>query len=94
MIAGLATHEYLMAQEGTYVLGGKAVRIVEESTLAVRDPTPYERLVLDAYFPQDPARLSCVGQATRISEGNVSLTFVVKSQSKSRSHDAPVTRRR
>ena len=94
MIAGLATHEWLMARDGPYLLGGKVVRIVDEATFAVREPTPYERLVLDAYFLQDPARLPCAGHATRITESNVLLTFVVGLQSKSHSHDADVTGRK
>ena len=94
MIAGLATHADLMARDGPYVLGGREVRIVDESTFAVREPTPNERLVLDAYFLQDPARLPCAGHATRLSQGNVLLTFVVGSKSKSRSDDVGVTGRK
>jgi len=81
-----------MEREGPYLLGEREVRIVDEATLAVRDPTPNERLMLDAHFLQDPTRLPCAGHTTRISERNVLLTFVVSSMSKSHSNDAPVTR--
>ena len=88
MIAGLATHADLMARDGPYVLGGREVRIVDEQTFTVREPTPHERLVLDAHFLHNPTLLlntiKQIGQAEVFGMGDAVLSYLVAADDRSR----------
>ena len=62
MIAGLATHEWLLEDLGPYIVGGLEVRIVVAPSCAVRIPTPDERRALDAYLSEPATRDPTTGE--------------------------------
>ena len=62
MIAGIATHSWLLDRVGRYLVGAIEVLIYDNTSKEIRTPTAFERHILDAHFTNPATRDPSTGE--------------------------------